>query len=193
MDDNNQASILVRMSEELKASLAEEAKAKSVSLNALIVSKLDGRPAEPNEGAMVQHSRAKEALELIFKAEFADEPLTYQSLLNALGLNPKGTQMMGGVCDLLDAAAALAGVPPIALWRVRSVKGEHNPKAFAPNHAFRKELMAQARHHHFTGEDYEAISRALDQLRGKGNRAAWRFVREQKPDFEAQFAAPESA
>jgi hypothetical protein len=48
--------------------------------------------------------------------------LTYQTAGQALGRDPvNNSRMVAQVCDLLDAVAALAGVPLLALVMVREV------------------------------------------------------------------------
>jgi hypothetical protein len=130
-----------------------------------------------------QHALARQALPLIFAAEWQDQPLNYAALAQAMGYKPRAGRMIGAVCDLLDAAAALAGVPLIGLWRVTMTNGGHNPRAFADRPALREWIFTKARWHSFTNADRDAIAEALDTLVGKSNRVAWRYVEQQRPKF----------
>lgn len=56
--------------------------------------------------------------------------LTYQSAAQKLGKEIDHARAIAQVCDLLDAAAALAKVPLLALVAVRVSSGEINPKAW---------------------------------------------------------------
>jgi hypothetical protein len=94
--------------------------------------------------------------------------------------------MIGGVCDLLDAAAALAGVPLISLYTVRTSSArEINPKAFADNPGLRATVIDRAKKHDFTQADFDAMIAALGELTGKGNTTAWRHVAAIRPEFAA--------
>jgi len=85
------------------------------------------------------------------------------------------------MCDLLDAAAALAGVPLLALVQVRINSGDINPKAWRKESKLRKAIIEKSKRHHFTDADFKAISSALKELEGRGNIAAWKYVRAQIP------------
>ena len=71
--------------------------------------------------------------------------------------------MVAQVCDLLDSAAALAGVPLLAKVMIRASSGEINPKAWTGNDARpgrRQAIIDDSLAHKFKDEDFEAISSA---------------------------------
>lgn len=137
----------------------------------------------------IQHAEAHKLLAIISSAVTTHRLLTYRSAAKALGRNPaNNSRMVAQVCDLLDAAAALAGTPLLALVMVRELSGEINRKAWKKawteeeTKPGRRELIIKrSLGHRFTGEDFKAISEALHRLDGKSNRAAWNFVRETIP------------
>jgi hypothetical protein len=82
------------------------------------------------------------------------------------------------MCNLLDAAACLAGVPLLALIAVRADNGEVNPKAWRQHSgAARKSIIDRSLGHKFSRADLRAIGRALGDLKGLGDRRAWAHVR----------------
>ena len=85
---------------------------------------------------------------------------------------------MASTCNLLDAAACLAGVPLLALVAVLAQSGDVNPAAFTRefNEAQRKAIIERSQHHKFVAADYEAIQKGLDDLGDKGAVRAWHFV-----------------
>ena len=95
--------------------------------------------------------------------------------------------MVAQVCDLLDAAAALAGVPSLALFWVRETKGGINSKAWTntpeaeDEPSLQGKVINRAKQHQFSQADLNAIKQGLDELDGKSNRAAWQFLRETFP------------
>jgi HNH endonuclease len=127
----------------------------------------------------IQHQAARKLLEVIQSAETEQQgPLNYKKAAKALGRDPeKNAKMVAQVCDLLDAAAALADVPLLALVKVRELSGEINHKAFADVEN-RQAIIDRSLNHNFSAADFARISEALRKLDGKGNRAAWQFVRE---------------
>jgi hypothetical protein len=127
----------------------------------------------------IQHQEARKLLEVIHSAETGQGgPLDYKKAAKALGRDPeKNAKMVAQVCDLLDAAAALAGVPLLALVKVRELSGEINRKAFADVEN-RQAIIDRSLNHNFSDADFAEISKALGKLDGKGNRAAWQFVHE---------------
>jgi predicted HNH restriction endonuclease len=137
----------------------------------------------------IQHVEARKLLAIISSAVTTHRLLTYRSAAKALGRNPaNNSRMVAQVCDLLDAAAALAGTPLLALVMVRELSGEINRKAWKKpwteedaKPGRRELIIKRSLGHRFTGEDFKAISEALDRLDGKSNRAAWKFVRETIP------------
>ncbi|MEO5923149.1 MAG: HNH endonuclease [Bryobacteraceae bacterium] len=81
------------------------------------------------------------------------------------------------MCDLLDAAACLAGVPLLALVAVRQESGEINEKAWKIQYGSRRDaIIKRSREYHFRDGDFKAISSALDDLGQRGNRAAWKYL-----------------
>jgi predicted HNH restriction endonuclease len=97
-----------------------------------------------------------------------------------LGKNPNNNaRATAQVCDLLDAAAALADVPLLALVAVRDVKGNINKKAFVKGtpEGIREKIINKSLHHEFTRADYLAIEKSLSMLKGYGNRSAWAEVK----------------
>jgi HNH endonuclease len=135
----------------------------------------------------VQHAEAKKLLRLIESA-IADNgaPLDYRWAAKALGRDPKNnSRMVAQVCDLLDAAAALAGVPLLALVKVLDLEHHINPKAWASTGLearHREAIVNRSLFHKFTHADFAAIADSLDALTGKGNRNAWKYVRAKFPD-----------
>jgi 5-methylcytosine-specific restriction protein A len=93
--------------------------------------------------------------------------------------------MVAQVCDLLDAAAILAGVPLLALIAVRQKDGDINRMAWRQVPERKEELIEQSNAHKFTEADIQAIATALDRLEGKSNRAAWDYVRASVPQLHA--------
>lgn len=131
-----------------------------------------------------QHAEAFRVLALIRAAPPDGPMLTYQGVAAQLGRDPsRSSRAMAQVCDLLDAAAAHAEVPALALYRVRNANGKINPNAWTKNAppGLRDAIIARARGHRFTDADYAAIERALADLKGLGNRAAWQKVLGSRP------------
>jgi predicted HNH restriction endonuclease len=130
----------------------------------------------------IQHVEARKLLPIISSAVATHRLLTYRIAAEALGRDPaNNSRMVAQVCDLLDSAAALAGVPLLALVMVRVASGEINPKAWTGKDASprrRQAIIANSLAHRFTDGDFKAISEALDRLDGKSNQTAWQFVRE---------------
>jgi hypothetical protein len=96
-----------------------------------------------------------------------------------MGVNDyeKHSRAVAQMCDLLDSAACLAGVPLLALVAVRTKDGEINPKAWSREYsAVRSAIIDRSLSHRFSRSDFEAIGRSLSDLKGLGNRKAWAFV-----------------
>jgi hypothetical protein len=133
----------------------------------------------------IQHAEARKLLDVIASAVATHRLLTYRSAAKALGRDPaNNSRMVAQVCDLLDAAAALAGTPLLALVMVRELSGEINRKAWTGEDTKpgrREAIINRSLSHRFTSDDFRAISEALERLDGKSNRAAWKFVRETIP------------
>jgi hypothetical protein len=90
------------------------------------------------------------------------------------------------VCDLLDAAAVLAKIPVLALLAVRVASGEINPKAWVKGTpaGVREAVIERSRAHIFTDADFAAIDKALIELEGYGNHAAWAEVKRRIPESQ---------
>ena len=128
-----------------------------------------------------QHADAKKLLSVLASQADTDPLLTYKTAAKALGRDPKtDTRATAQVCDLLDSAATLAGVPLLALVKVRLSSGKINPKAWNETEherAVRPRLLEWSMNHHFQPVDFKALGEALDRLAGMGNRASWAYVR----------------
>jgi hypothetical protein len=115
---------------------------------------------------MKQHEEAVKLLQIIFEAAVARKHLTYITAAQALGRPKTHTKAVGAVCDLLDAAAALADVPLFALVMVRGSQGAHdiNPKAWGEDLKGKEKIIQRSKQHIFTKKDVDDISKALDEL-----------------------------
>ena len=128
-----------------------------------------------------QHQLAQRILPIIRFAD-ANELPTYKLIAEKLCSHPRP---IAQACDLLDAAAALAGIPLLALVKVLNKDGIVNPKAWkktAPD--FRDRIIRCSQDYTFTDNDFAAIEKALIALSGYGNRAAWDKIRIEIPDRE---------
>lgn len=125
----------------------------------------------------IQHDAARRLLPVIAQAIKTDRLLTYKSAAASVGRDPRNNaRMIAQVCDLLDAAAALAGVPLLALVAVRESNGHINRKAWkraGTPVGLRDKILLRSKSHRFTDDDIAAIQSALDKLDGCSNRAAW--------------------
>lgn len=101
---------------------------------------------------------------------------------------------MAQVCDLLDAAAAFAKIPPLALIAVREISGEINRKAWIKGvpPGTRETVIDCSRNHQFSENDIKSIKQSLIVLKEYGNRAAWAKVNETIPSKELLKAFKES-
>lgn len=127
----------------------------------------------------IQHAGARELLNIIAQVGAHSGRLTYRGAAKAMGIRDytKHSRAVAQMCDLLDAAACLAGVPLLALVAVRANNGEVNPKAWTNEYsAAWTRVIERSLNHDFTGADIQAIRRALSDLKGLGNRKAWRFL-----------------
>lgn len=131
--------------------------------------------------ASIQHAGAEHLLSIIRNHQRRGAPLTYADAAVAMGRHRDHGRAVASMCDLLDAAAALSGRPLLALIAVKSADHQFNPKAWAGDDVpddLRERVFRKSLAHTFTSEDYRAIARALKQLEGRGNHAAWDYVRE---------------
>jgi len=129
---------------------------------------------------MIQHTEAERILQIIASAARSGTLLTYTSVAEALGRPADNARMVAQVCDLLDAAAALAGLPLLALTAVKEKGGTLNRKAWAES-PYRDALIERSARHKFTMQEYEAIVRAFAELEGMGNKRAWKHVKSLLP------------
>jgi hypothetical protein len=131
----------------------------------------------------IQHDGARKLLRLISSPSTEKTPLTYKEAAKLLGRMPPAShsRAVAQMCDLLDAASALAGVPLLALVRVLASNHKINPKPWKEHRARRAAIIQRSRSYPFSKADFEAISAALKKLDGLGNRKAWKYVRRQFP------------
>ena len=144
----------------------------------------------------VQHDGARRLLSIIKDAWYTKTPLTYESAAQALGRNKDHARAVAQMCDLLDAAAAFARVPFIALIVVTEKSGHINRKAFIGKDipdGLKNRIVAHSKSWMFSEDDFEAIRNGLNQLSGLGNHAAWAKVRREVPSWEAFFGLIASA
>lgn len=144
--------------------------------------------------AYIQYGEALKLLQIISSTYKSRKNLTYKSAAKLLGRVPPGdhARAVAQMCDLLDAAAALAGVPLLALVRVRIGTGQVNPKAWKRESEIRERIIRKSTSHRFTADDFRAIRRALKTLEPKGNRKAWAFVWQEftKAEIVERLATP---
>jgi len=94
--------------------------------------------------------------------------------------------MVAQVCDLLDAAAALADVPLPALITVLATDHHINRSAWTANGIepwVREAIIKRSQQHTFTQAEFDAIAEALERLEGKSNRAAWALMPAEETRF----------
>ena len=111
-----------------------------------------------------QHQLAQWLLPIIRDANATNRFPKYQAVAEELGLPTGYARTIGQTCDLLDAAAALAGIPLLALVKVRNTDGKINPKAWVRTEPdFREDIIECAEKHKFTDDDFVAIEKAVDE------------------------------
>jgi hypothetical protein len=139
---------------------------------------------ESNKMSVIQHQLAHHLLSIIRDANAIDRLLTYQIAAKELGRPIHHARAIAQVCDLLDAAAALAQIPMMALVKVRATNGEINPKAWVKDipAGVREAIINRSLSYKFTEEDFSALEKSLFLLKGYGNLAAWKEVRNRIPD-----------
>jgi len=124
----------------------------------------------------IQYATAQQLLPIIIQSIREDKSLTYKTAAIALGRPPDNARMVAQVCDLLDAAAAWAGTPLLALTAVKSSTGNYNKKAYSKTplqSKYRPAILDRSRKHNFTDEDFNAIQIALNEFEGLSNVSAW--------------------
>ena len=134
--------------------------------------------------ASVQHQGARRLLALIKDAYTNKRLLTYTSAAEELGWSEDHARAVAQMCDLLDAAAALAKVPLVALIVVREKSGHINHKAWTRkgiSDSLRRRIVAHSTGWSFSSGDFKAIGEGLKALSGLGNKAAWSKVRREIP------------
>ncbi|MDP3511706.1 MAG: HNH endonuclease signature motif containing protein [Sulfuritalea sp.] len=143
--------------------------------------------------SLVQHKEAQRVLQIIRDAHKEHGNLNYGSVARKLGRDPKtNSRTVAQVCDLLDAAAAYAGVPLLALVKVKNASDIINPMAWKKNvpAGIRNKIIERSVNHSFTESDFDAIENSLVSLEGLGNRRAWERVKKLRPDLWEQLSAP---
>ncbi len=126
----------------------------------------------------IQHQLAHGVLSLIRKANGTDTKLTYQTVAVKLKRPENHARAIASACDLLDASAAFANIPLLALIKVRDASGEINPDAFVKGSpkGLREIVIGRSKAHTFTEHDFDTIKISLTSLTGYGNHAAWKEV-----------------
>lgn len=124
-----------------------------------------------------QYEEAKRLLPIVAAAAQSGQHLTYQIAAQKLGRPKSNARTVAQVCDLLDAAAALADVPLLALTTVLTANLRVNPDAWAEvEPEIRNAIINRSRSHVFTKADIKAIGAALERLKGYSNRKAWPYL-----------------
>jgi predicted HNH restriction endonuclease len=145
----------------------------------------------------IQHKLAHDILSIIRDQDTNSEPLTYSSVAIKLGRNKKHAKTVAQACDLLDAAAAYANVPLLALVAIRALSGNINPKAWANEigSGYRNKIINCSLSHIFTDEDYHEIEASLISLQGYGNHSAWEYIEGniKRPILLEQLSTPRSS
>ena len=134
--------------------------------------------------AEIQTRDAIRLLSLVVKAVTDGELLTYSGAALAMNRTPPQdhAKAVAQMCDLLDAAACLAGVPLLALVAVREMSGEINPKAWKKEYGPRRDaIIARSLSYVFAQKDFTAIRSAIDDLGGRGNTKAWQYLQSVYP------------
>jgi hypothetical protein len=115
----------------------------------------------------IQTEDAKRLLGIIAQAVTNGELLTYWAAALAMNRTPPQdhARTVAQMCDLLDAAACLAGVPLLALVAVREKSGEINPKAWKKEYGPRRDaIIERSQGYAFGVQDFAAIRSAIDDL-----------------------------
>ena len=135
----------------------------------------------------IQHDEARKLLPIIVRAAKSAQYLTYQDVAERLGRPRNNARTVAQVCDLLDAAAAFADVPLLALVVVLDAQKKINPKAWTAKNVepgIRDGIIKRSKGHRFTDDEFKAISDHLEKLAGKSNRSAWKYLAEFMPPME---------
>ncbi|MGA7157866.1 MAG: HNH endonuclease signature motif containing protein [Acidobacteriaceae bacterium] len=132
----------------------------------------------------IQTRDAIRVLGLIAQAVANGELLTYWKAAIAMDRMPPQNHVktVAQMCDLLDAAACLAGTPLLALVAVREKSGKINPKAWKEEYGPRRDaIIARSQGYKFGKKDFIAIRSAIDDLGGRGNVKSWEHLRDIYP------------
>jgi HNH endonuclease len=133
------------------------------------------------------HDEARKLLPIIVSAASSHKYLTYQTAAQKLGRPKNHARTVAQICDLLDAAAALADVPLLALITVLEADHRINRKAWTRKDVepwIREAIIKRSQQHTFTQADFDAIDEALGKLEGKSNQAAWAYLETLMPSKE---------
>jgi hypothetical protein len=139
--------------------------------------------------AAIQHAGARKLLDIIASAGTNDELPSYKTAAKLLG-RPESIPAL-----LLKCVTCLT---PQRLWlgyrsshslRCVTVRERSTQRLGKKTLKHRNSILERSKNHRFTAADFKAISRALMQLEGRGNRAAWRYARRQ-PGFVEPFRNP---
>ncbi len=118
------AQLLLYMPEDLKERVQATADAEGVSVSAWAERLFEANVLPEQKTIGEQHKEARRLLPLLFEAGQEHRRMTYIDAGKALKWDLRGSiHIMGDIIHLLDAAAALAGVPLIALYTVRANGG----------------------------------------------------------------------
>jgi len=129
--------------------------------------------------ADIQTRDALKVLDIISSPRSDGESYTYSSVAQILGRTPpqNNARAVAQMCDLLDAAACLAGVPMFALIRVLEKPLRINPKAWRNYPPLKREaIIRRSLEHTFRSSDFRRIRQGLKDLGNKGNRTAWKYL-----------------
>jgi len=132
----------------------------------------------------IQHDEARRLLPIVIDAARTHQFLTYQSVAERLGRPRNNARTVAQICELLDAAAALADVPLLALITVLNADNKINPKAWGADSiepGIRDAIIKRSLAHTFTRADFDAIAEALEKLKDKTNKSAWKYLRSLLP------------
>src|SRR4051794_40175539 len=130
------------------------------------------------------YDEACKLLPIIVSAASSHQDLNYQTAAQKLGRPKNHARVVAQACDLLDAAAAIADVPLLALITVREKDYSINRKAWTAKDiepGVRDAIIERSRKYTFTPRDFDAIEEALKKLSGKSNKAAWSVFRSKWP------------
>ena len=105
-----------------------------------------------------QHQLANRLLPIIQQALKTNRFLSYTIVAKDMGRPANHARAIAQVCDLVDAAAAHARVPPLALSAVRETSGNFNRKAWTKGipPGYRKKIIDLSCSHKFTARDFRA-------------------------------------